>query len=112
MTALPTIVMPAQAGIQYAVTSREPLRPAFTGSSAFADDDDCANDANRTSLHHRRCLPEQQLALFLGADRGVAEIRIVLLGHGVGAHRGEALADGLEPALQMREVVDVLLLVL
>ena len=32
-------VMPAQAGIQYAVTSIGIKRPAFTGSSAFADDD-------------------------------------------------------------------------
>src|SRR3954464_10042011 len=39
------------------------------------------------SLHHRRGLPEQQLALFLGADRGLAEIRIDFLGFGIGAQR-------------------------
>src|SRR5450756_2535873 len=63
-------------------------------------------------LHHRGGLAEQQLALFLGADRGLAEIRIDLLGPGIGAHGGGALADGFQPALQMREVVDVLALVL
>jgi hypothetical protein len=31
--------MPAKAGIQYAVTSMRIETPAFTGSSAFADDD-------------------------------------------------------------------------
>src|SRR5450755_4781452 len=54
------------------------------------------------SLHHRGGLPEQDLALFLGADRGLAEIRIDLLGERIGALRGRPLADGLEPALEMR----------
>src|SRR3984957_6775266 len=63
-------------------------------------------------LHHRRGLSEQQLALVLGADRGLAEIRIDLLGERVGAYRGRPLADGLKPALEMRKVVDVLALVL
>src|ERR1700692_4104913 len=63
-------------------------------------------------LHHRGGLPEQQLALFLGADRRLSEIRIDLLGPGVGTQRRRPLADGFEPALQMREVVDVLALVL
>src|SRR5882672_4952654 len=49
----------------------------------------------RRLLHHRRGLPEQQLALFLGPDRRLAEIRIDLFGHCVGAHRGRPLADGL-----------------
>src|SRR5882757_10694359 len=60
----------------------------------------------RRLLHHRRGLPEQQLALFLGADRRLAEIRIDLFGHRVGAQRGRPLADGLEPALEVRKVVD------
>src|SRR6267378_7090048 len=68
--------------------------------------------SSRQLLHHRRGLPEQQLALFLGAYRGLAVIRIDLLGPGVGAHRGRPLANGLEPALEMRKVVDVLALVL
>src|SRR5213080_1382155 len=56
--------------------------------------------SSRALLHHGRGLPEQQLALFLGADRGLAVIRIDLLGFGVGANRGRPLADGLEPALR------------
>src|SRR5258706_12759730 len=63
-------------------------------------------------LHHRRGLAEQQLALFLGADRRLAVIRIDLLGQRVGARRRRPLADGLEPALEMREVIDILALVL
>src|SRR5216684_4050098 len=74
--------------------------------TAFAD------DRKRALLHHRGGLAEQQLALFLGADCRLAEIRIDLFGHCVGAHRGRPLADGLEPALEMRKVVDVLALVL
>ena len=38
------------------------------------------------SPHHRRGLAEQELALFVGADRGLAEIRIDLLGQRIGAH--------------------------
>src|SRR6266404_6718510 len=68
--------------------------------------------SSRQLLHHRGGLSEQQLALFVGADRRLAVIRIDLLGPGVGAHRRRPLADSLEPALQMREVVDVLALVL
>src|SRR6266404_2201083 len=56
-------------------------------------------DACRLLPHHRRGLPEQQLALFFGADRRLAKIRIDLLGLGVGALCGGPLADGLEPAL-------------
>src|ERR1700682_3139139 len=67
---------------------------------------------SRRLLHHRRGLPEQQLALCLGADRRLAEIRIDLFGHRVGAHGGRPLADSLEPALEMRKVVNVLALVL
>src|ERR1700722_11870444 len=63
-------------------------------------------------FHHRRGLPEQQLALLLGADRGLPVIRIDFLGERVGAHGGRALAGGLEPALEMRKIVDVLILVL
>src|SRR3954447_19614431 len=63
-------------------------------------------------LHDGSGLAEQQLAFFLGSDRRLAVIRIDLLGLGVGAHGGGPLADGLEPALEMREVVDVLALVL
>src|SRR3954449_623838 len=63
-------------------------------------------------LHDGSGLAEQQLAFFLGSDRRLAVIRIDLLGLGVGTHGGGPLADGLEPALQMREVVDVLALVL
>src|SRR3954447_23105286 len=54
-------------------------------------------------LHHGRGLPEQQLALFFGADRGLAVIRIDLLGLGIGAHRGGARRDGFQPAFQVRE---------
>src|SRR3981189_367995 len=57
------------------------------------------------SLHHRRGLSEQQRALFLGADRGLAEIRVDFLGLGIGAFHRRALADGFQPALEMREVV-------
>src|SRR6266436_5218403 len=102
-----TTVMPRAGGASSTPgSSCDPRTPAFTGSSAFADDD------SRELLHHRRGLPEQHLALFLGADRRLAEIRIDLFGHRVGAHRGRPLADGLEPALEMRKVVDVLALVL
>src|ERR1700724_1586857 len=80
--------------------------PVFTGSSAFADDD------NGGSLHHGRGLAEQQLALLLGADRGLAEVRIDLFGERVGAHGRGPGADGIHPALQMRELLDVLTLVL
>src|SRR4051794_13452544 len=63
-------------------------------------------------LHHRRRLPEQQLALFLGADRGLTVVRVDFLGPGIGAHGGGTRGNGFQPALQVGEVVDVLLLVL
>src|SRR4029453_9822848 len=50
--------------------------------------------------------------LLLGAVHRLAEIRIDLLGPGVGTLRRRPREDRLQPALQMREVVDVLVLVL
>src|SRR5215470_12126773 len=69
--------------------------------------------AMTTSLpYHGGGLSKQDLALLLGADRGLAKIRIDLLGLGIGALGRGPRADGLEPALQMREVIDLLALVL
>src|SRR5947208_9957907 len=85
---------------------QESRPPAFTGSSAYADDD------IQRSPHHRCGLPEQNLALFLGTDRRLAEIRIDLFGLGVGALGGGAGLDGLKPALHVRKLLDVLALVL
>src|SRR5689334_3635322 len=55
--------------------------------------------------HHRRGLPEQHPALFLGAVDRLAEIRVDLLGQRVGALGRGPGTDGFQPALQMREVV-------
>src|SRR5438477_12258045 len=85
---------------------QESRPPAFTGSSAYADDD------IQRSPHHRCGLPEQNLALFLGTDRRLAEIRIDLFGLGVGALGGGANLDGFKPALHMRKLLNVLALVL
>ena len=55
-----------------------------------------------SALHRGRVLPEQDAARLRVDRRHVP--RIDLLGTGVGALRGRPRSDGLEPALQVREV--------
>src|ERR1700748_2079758 len=86
-------------------------KPVYTGSSAFADDDSEALFHGRL-LHHRRGLAEQQLALFLGAIDGLAEIRVDLFRLGIGALGRGPRGDGFQPALEVRKLLDVLALVL
>src|SRR6476620_3374714 len=62
--------------------------------------------------HHRRALAEQDLAFLLRAVDRLAEIRIDLLRLGIRALGRGPGTDGFQPALQMRKVVDILILVL
>src|SRR6478752_1070253 len=62
--------------------------------------------------HHRRGLAEQDLAFLLGAVDRLAKIRIDLFRLGVGTRGRGPCLNRFQPALQMREVVDILILVL
>src|SRR5260370_16765615 len=78
------------------ISSRRPLSSARSASSARRIGDRCGR------------LAEQDRALFRGSDAG--RIGVDLLGFVVGPlDRGPA-ANGLEPALEVRKVVDVLAL--
>src|SRR5258708_38492273 len=62
------------------------------------------------ALHRRRGLAEQDRALLGGAD--AALVRVDHLDLVVGAHHGGARTDRFEPALEVREIVDLLALAL